>query len=102
VTPPCRRAPRKVQEAAERLGLAIAVRTMPQSTRTAEEAATACGCRSGRSCKSLVFAARRARTPYLLLVSGRNRVSEKGVAAVIGEALTRPDAKRCATGRALR
>jgi prolyl-tRNA editing enzyme YbaK/EbsC (Cys-tRNA(Pro) deacylase) len=30
--------------------------------------------------------------PYLLLVSGANRVNEKAVADIIGEALTRPDA----------
>ena len=37
----------KVRDAAERLGLAIAIRDMPQSTRTADEAAAACGCDVG-------------------------------------------------------
>ncbi len=82
----------KVQDAAARLGLAISVREMPQSTRTAEEAAAACGCAVGQIVKSLVFAGRDTGKPYLLLVSGQNRVHEKRVATRIGEALTRPDA----------
>ena len=84
----------KVQEAADRLGLTITVRAMPQSTRTAEEAAAACGCEVGQIVKSLVFAGKRTGAPYLLLVSGRNRVDEKRVAGAIGEALTRPDAAK--------
>jgi prolyl-tRNA editing enzyme YbaK/EbsC (Cys-tRNA(Pro) deacylase) len=84
----------KVRHAAERLGLAIAIREMPQSTRTAEEAAAACGCEVAQIVKSLVFAGKASGRPYLLLVSGKNRVNEKAVAALIGEALTRPDAQR--------
>ncbi|HEX8663563.1 MAG TPA: YbaK/EbsC family protein [Beijerinckiaceae bacterium] len=84
----------KVQEAAGRLGLAIAVRAMPQSTRTAEEAAAACGCGVAQIVKSLVFAGKSSGAPYLFLVSGKNRVDEKGVAAAVGEALTRPDAQK--------
>ncbi|HKH95164.1 MAG TPA: YbaK/EbsC family protein, partial [Beijerinckiaceae bacterium] len=72
----------RVQAAAERLGLAIAVRDMPASTRTAEEAAAACGCDVAQIVKSLVFAGRDSGRPYLLLVSGKNRVDEARVAAV--------------------
>ena len=41
--------------------------------------------------------------PYLLLVSGTNRVNEKGVAAHLGEKLKRPDADavRALTGYAI-
>lgn len=83
---------RKVQEAADRLGLAIEVRQMPASTRTAEEAAAACACTVGQIVKSLVFQGRDSGRPYLLLVSGSNRVDETAVAATLGEALTRPNA----------
>src|SRR5829696_2675979 len=83
----------KVVEAAERLGLAIHVREMAQSTRTAEEAAAACGCDVAQIVKSLVFAGRGSGGPYRLLLSGRSRVEEKAVASVIGEALTRRDAQ---------
>lgn len=82
----------KVQAAAEQLGLPIDVREMSQSTRTAEEAAAACGVGVGQIVKSLVFTGATSGKPYLLLVSGSNRVNEKGVAAHLGEALKRPDA----------
>jgi prolyl-tRNA editing enzyme YbaK/EbsC (Cys-tRNA(Pro) deacylase) len=85
-------APRRVQQAAEVLGLAVQVVEMAQSTRTAEEAAAACGCAVGQIIKSLVFRGRQSGEPILLLVSGSNRVDQKGVAASIGEALDRPDA----------
>lgn len=93
----------RVQAAAEALGLAVEVRIMPDSTRTAVEAAAACGCTVGQIVKSLVFKGKSSGKPILLLVSGANRVDEKGVAAVLGEALTRPDADfvRAATGFAI-
>lgn len=83
----------KVRDAAHRLGLAIDIRAMPQSTRTAEEAAAACGCAVGQIVKSLVFAGKASGKPYLFLVSGKNRVDEKAVAGALGEVLTRPDAQ---------
>jgi prolyl-tRNA editing enzyme YbaK/EbsC (Cys-tRNA(Pro) deacylase) len=96
-------AARRVQEAADAAGLDVRVRHMPQSTRTADEAATACGCSVGEIVKSLVFKGRDTGRPYLLLVSGANRVDEKCVAASLGERLTRPDADfvRDATGFAI-
>jgi prolyl-tRNA editing enzyme YbaK/EbsC (Cys-tRNA(Pro) deacylase) len=96
-------AAQRVQQRAHELGLDIAVRQMPASTRTAEEAAAACGCGVGQIVKSLVFKGRASGKPYLLLVSGANRVDEKGVAGVIGEALVRPDAQfvRDVTGFAI-
>lgn len=43
--------------------------------------------------KSLIFVGRDSGTPYLLLVSGVNRVDEAGIAAHLGERLRRPDAQ---------
>lgn len=96
-------AAQRVQEAASRLGLAVEVVEMTQSTRTAEEAAKAAGCAVGQIVKSLVFRYKTSGTPVLLLVSGANRVNEKAVARVLGEALTRPDAQyvRDLTGYAI-
>jgi prolyl-tRNA editing enzyme YbaK/EbsC (Cys-tRNA(Pro) deacylase) len=76
---------------------------MPASTRTAEEAAAACGVTVGQIVKSLVFAGADTGTPYLLLVSGKNRVNEAGAAGRIGEALKRPraEAVRALTGYAI-
>jgi prolyl-tRNA editing enzyme YbaK/EbsC (Cys-tRNA(Pro) deacylase) len=82
----------RVRDAAERLGLDITIREMPQSTRTAEEAAAACRSTIGQIVKSLVFQGASSGEPYLFLVSGQNRVDQKGVAGVIGETLSRPDA----------
>lgn len=93
----------RVQAAADALGLAIAVRLMPDSTRTAAEAAAACGCEVGQIVKSLIFKGKDTGRPLLLLVSGANRVNEKGVADTIGEQLVRPDADfaRTVTGYAI-
>jgi prolyl-tRNA editing enzyme YbaK/EbsC (Cys-tRNA(Pro) deacylase) len=84
----------RVQDAAAALALDIEVREMTQPTRTAEEAAAACGVTVGQIVKSLVFLGAQSGKPYLLLVSGTNRVNEKGVATHLGEALTRPDAAK--------
>ena len=93
----------KVQQAAAALGLDVTVREMAQPTRTAEEAAAACGVAVGQIVKSLVFLGATSGKPYLLLVSGANRVNEKGVAANLGEKLKRADADavRALTGYAI-
>ena len=93
----------KVQNAASALGLDIAVIEMTQPTRTAQEAANACGVTAGQIVKSLVFSGAASGKPYLLLVSGTNRVDEKGVATHLGEKLNRPDAEavRALTGFAI-
>jgi prolyl-tRNA editing enzyme YbaK/EbsC (Cys-tRNA(Pro) deacylase) len=94
---------RKVQDAAHALGLDIVVREMAESTRTAEVAAAACGVTVGQIVKSLVFLGSDTGKPYLLLVSGSNRVNEKAVATHLGERLKRPDAEavRSLTGYAI-
>jgi prolyl-tRNA editing enzyme YbaK/EbsC (Cys-tRNA(Pro) deacylase) len=96
-------AARRVQAAIDAKGLGGAVRHMAQSTRTADEAAAACGCAVGQIVKSLVFRGAKSGKPYLLMVSGANRVNEKAVAGLIGEALRRPDADyvRSVTGFAI-
>jgi prolyl-tRNA editing enzyme YbaK/EbsC (Cys-tRNA(Pro) deacylase) len=82
----------KVQAAARSLGLEIEIHEMAQSTRTADEAAVACGVGVGQIVKSLVFLGAQTGKPLLLLVSGANRVNEKGAVAWLGEKLKRPDA----------
>ena len=90
---PLKPAAQRVETAARALGLDVRVHTMSQSTRTAEEAAAACGCAVGQIVKSLVFRGKETGKPYLLLVAGSNRVNEKAVGKIIGEALVRPDAQ---------
>lgn len=93
----------RVAEAARRLGLAITIAVHGRPTRTAEEAAEACGTGVERIIKSLVFEGADSGRPYLLLVAGNNRVDEKKAAATLGEALRRPDAGkvRALTGYAI-
>jgi prolyl-tRNA editing enzyme YbaK/EbsC (Cys-tRNA(Pro) deacylase) len=93
----------RVRKAAEALGLSIRVVVMPATTRTADDAATACGCGVGQIVKSLIFKGKETGRPYLFLVSGANRVNEKAVGAKLGEAIVRPDADfvREATGFAI-
>jgi prolyl-tRNA editing enzyme YbaK/EbsC (Cys-tRNA(Pro) deacylase) len=83
----------RVKAAAEAAGLSITIHAMPQSTRTAEEAAAACGTTVGRIVKSLVFAKAASGTPVLFLVSGSNRVDQAAVAVETGEPLKRLDAQ---------
>src|SRR5262245_35523582 len=85
-------AAQRVQDALRAKGLDCTVRHMGRTTRTAEEAAAACGCAVGQIVKSLVFRGTRSGKAYLLLVSGKNRVNEERVAERIGEPFVRPDA----------
>jgi len=96
-------AAKRVEGAARALGLAIEIRTMPASTRTAAEAAAAVGASVGQIVKSLVFRGEVTGKAHLLLVSGTNRVHEPAMPAVLGEAITRPDADfvRATTGFAI-
>ncbi len=82
----------KVQDAAHALGLDVTVMEMAESTRTAVEAAAACDCEVGQIVKSLLFRGAESGRPYMVLVSGTNRLNEAGVASALGEALDRPDA----------
>jgi prolyl-tRNA editing enzyme YbaK/EbsC (Cys-tRNA(Pro) deacylase) len=95
--------PRKVYDAARALGLDIAIHVMAQSTRTAEEAAAACGCSVGQIVKSLIFRGKDGGRPLLFLVAGDNRLDERFAATLVGEALERPDGRfvREATGFAI-
>ena len=96
-------AAKRFLERASAAGLDIQIRQMNETTRTAEDAARACGCEVSQIVKSLVFQGTESGEAYLLLVSGSNRVDQKSVAALIGETLKRPDADfvRTVTGYAI-
>jgi prolyl-tRNA editing enzyme YbaK/EbsC (Cys-tRNA(Pro) deacylase) len=82
----------RVRAAAEAAGLALSIREMPQTTRTAEDAAAACGTSVAQIVKSLVFRKAESGEPVLILVSGANRVDQTAIKGAIGEALQRIDA----------
>ena len=92
----------RVERAAAGLGLAIQVRRLGNS-RTAEDAARACGCEVGQIVKSLVFRGCHSGALVLLLVSGANRVDMALAAEAAGEPLQRADADevRARTGFAI-
>ena len=94
---------KRVARAAEDLGLDVEIRRMGDSTRTAEDAAAACGCEVARIVKSLIFVGRDTGELALLLVSGSNRVDMDKAAEVVGEPLDRADANdvRARTGFAI-
>jgi prolyl-tRNA editing enzyme YbaK/EbsC (Cys-tRNA(Pro) deacylase) len=62
----------KVAERLALRGLAVEIRELPDSTRTAKEAAAACGCDVGQIVKSLVFVVDDA--PTMVLCAGDRRV----------------------------
>jgi prolyl-tRNA editing enzyme YbaK/EbsC (Cys-tRNA(Pro) deacylase) len=68
---------RTAVKVAERLalrGLSVQIRELPDSTRTAKEAATACGCDVGQIVKSLVFVVDD--VPTMVLCAGDRRVEQ--------------------------
>src|SRR4030065_2557247 len=67
------RSARRVQEALARLGRSLNVVELPQSTRSAREAALAVGCVVGQIAKSLVFQTEFSRQAILVIASGANR-----------------------------
>ena len=83
----------KVAERLELLGLPVEVRELPDSTRTAQEAAVACGCEVGQIVKSLVFVIDD--EPTMVLCAGDHRVEHLG-----GRPATADEA-RAATGFAI-
>jgi prolyl-tRNA editing enzyme YbaK/EbsC (Cys-tRNA(Pro) deacylase) len=83
----------KVAARLELRGLPVEVRELPHSTRTAKEAAAACGCDVGQIVKSLVFVIDE--TPTMVLCAGDHRVEH-----LDGRAAT-ADEVRAATGFAI-
>jgi prolyl-tRNA editing enzyme YbaK/EbsC (Cys-tRNA(Pro) deacylase) len=84
----------KVQERLAARGLDVAVVVLPDSTRTAAEAAAACGCEVGQIVKSLVFVDRTG--PLLCLCAGDRRVDTERLGPDVRQA--RGDEVREATG----
>jgi len=87
------RSARRVQEALTRLGLSLNVVELPQSTRSAREAALAVGCVVGQIAKSLVFQTEFSRQAILVIASGANRVDELRLSEEVGEPVRIADAE---------
>ena len=82
----------RVQDALDKLGLVLQVVELPNSTRTATDAAQAIGCTVAQIAKSLIFRTKTSDRPVLVIASGVNRVNEKTIAAILGEKIGKADA----------
>lgn len=82
----------KVQDALDRHGVSCEVVELPGSTRTAQEAAQAVGCRVEQIAKSLVFQCKTTKRPVLVVASGANRVNEKKLRDLLSEPVRKADA----------
>ena len=83
---------RRVEEALRERGFDAEVRELPDSTRTAPEAAAALGCDVAEIAKSLVFRATESDEPVLVIASGADRVDVTLLAGAVGEPIGKPDA----------
>jgi prolyl-tRNA editing enzyme YbaK/EbsC (Cys-tRNA(Pro) deacylase) len=100
---PLKGSAQKVQDALRAAGFANQVVELPDSARTAAEAAAAVGCAVGQIVKSLLFEAKPSGRAVLVAASGSHRVDEQAVSAVVGERIARasPEFVRDRTGFAI-
>jgi prolyl-tRNA editing enzyme YbaK/EbsC (Cys-tRNA(Pro) deacylase) len=75
----------RVRDSLKSLNISSDVVELPDSTRTAVEAADAVGCQVGQIVKSLVFVGNVSQEAVLILTSGSNQVNEKNVGEILGE-----------------
>ena len=83
---------KRVRRALEAAGLEDGTREMPESTRSAAEAASALGVTVDQIAKSIIFAGSDSGALYLLLTAGGRQVDLVLAQALTGEALVRADA----------
>lgn len=82
----------RVQQALAGQGMDFELLELDSSTRTAVEAAASVGCEVSQIVKSLIFRGKQSDNAILVVASGSNRVDEKKLKVLIGEAVTKPDA----------
>ena len=75
----------RVMDTLKDLNIHSQVKELPDSTKTALEAAKAVNCQLGQIVKSLVFQTKSSLKPVLILTSGENQVNETMVGEVLGE-----------------
>lgn len=74
-------------------GFSCEVKELPDSTRTAEEAARAIGCEVAEIAKSLIFIDKASGNPILIIASGANQVDIKKIEQSKGLHLIKADGK---------
>lgn len=83
---------RRFQRLLDERGLDLSVVELPDSTRTAAEAAAALGCSQAQIVKSLVFRDTDTDAPVIVLASGTQRVDEDRLSQHLGAPIGRADA----------
>jgi prolyl-tRNA editing enzyme YbaK/EbsC (Cys-tRNA(Pro) deacylase) len=86
------KASQRVQQALIDHGLACSVQELPDSTRTAADAAAALGCEVAQIAKSLVFKDAASGAAVLIIASGANRVDETRAGELLGTRIVKADA----------
>src|SRR5699024_8250169 len=71
----------------QKRGFAKSIIELPDSTRTAKEAAQAIGCHVEEIAKSIVFIMQSTGEPVLIVASGTNRINEQTIAQEIDDTL---------------
>lgn len=89
---PLKESAQQVQDRLKELGYSNRVIELPDSARTAQEAADAIGCAAAQIAKSIIFRLQQSDRPLLVVASGANRVNEKRVSAIVQEKLGKADA----------
>ena len=84
----------RVRLALEAAGSPARILEMPGSTRTARDAADACGCEIDQIAKSILFAGRDTGELKLFVTAGGNQVDADLASALAGEPLGKADAQR--------
>ncbi|GAA4861712.1 YbaK/EbsC family protein [Paenibacillus vulneris] len=82
----------RVQDLLAEWGYANKVVELPDSARTAQEAADAIGCEVAQIAKSIIFRLKSSDKPLLVVASGVNRVNERLIAGKLNDRLGKADA----------
>ncbi|KPV44089.1 hypothetical protein AN477_08400 [Alicyclobacillus ferrooxydans] len=82
----------RVQSRLSELGYTNKVVELPDSTRTAQEAAVVIGCEVAQIAKSIIFRLKDSDSPLLVVASGVNHVNEKSLSNELNDKLGKADA----------
>lgn len=80
------------QEKLAELNFTNEVKQLPDSTRTAQEAASTIDCEVAQIAKSIIFRLEQSGEPLLVVASGSNRVNEKQIEKHLADKLGKADA----------
>ncbi len=87
------RSAQRVQGALSSIGVNLNVIQLPDTTRTALDAASTLNCDITQIVKSLIFRTENTQKPILVLASGQNQVNLETISDVVGENVIKANAK---------